>query len=802
MAQSAGWNFDPTYVRSPGGVVTVRDLAGYENHGKLTGAAAITTDAKYAQALHCTGGALRAEVQQNTYPLNISGGLTLFAWVKLDDTTAAPRCIMSANSAGSLAWALYASNAAGNVELRIGANVYSTTTSIRDGAWHVITASLDLVTGTTPTRIDVDGTMALSITGGGGLTYSTSAPTIIEIGRNALSGGEPLNGIVDDVRWWNDPVEVSYWPTLRLTQQKDFLLGAFPLAENGNDASVYSHPLTIDPSATWADGVYHKALRSNGVVAAGIADVAFGDIDRLFIAGWFRMHSLPTSGTKPILTLTDTSGTIKMILTVSSTGVISVNWPDVDGVNATVTSTITVVAGTDYRLYINMNPVFVQMGINAAAGDAQLFSLPVGFPHLSPSVMDVDRLYVGGSPVAAADCSWDYLTFVQNFINNESAALYFSGPVVPGALPPQAIPVGAWDFDEGSGSSVADKSGHGNALTVTSNGVWVTGPNGSPAIRAPSTGTAAAAQDTSLVGWRATPKGMAFAAYVKFEPFNTGARALVFRRAGNDVAHMGYLNSRPWMRLFNAAGTTGGIYYGTMIPTISPGVWYHIAVSLDRFTLRMYVNGVLAGQEYASFASLDQSNALSIVDQLYVGGDSADSGVAAIDNLRIYDEPISHANAKFLYEESFVIQKSIDFAWSVLNEIQKTAAIEWDILGTIQKNVALEWSVMNDVQKAMSFEWAVQTLVETSAALEWDVLGSIQKTLALNWDVLSEIEKQAAFSWAVQTLMTKEVDLAWNIEGVAVALAVYLGANADVDFVVGTQTVQRAYLGGVMVYGS
>ena len=649
MAQSAGYTFEPSTVSVPGGVTRIRDVAGYGVDGTLVGSVALTSTAKYGQALNCTGGAMQANPVAASYPLNTDGGMSLFCWVKLNDNTSAVRVIASASSGGSLAWSLQASNASGFVSMTIAGTEFATTTSIRDGAWHAITMVYDKVSATKTVKIDIDGTLALNTTATPALAYSGT--TVVEVGRNALTGTTPLNGIVDDFRWWNDPVETSFWPNLRAAEQRDFLLGVYPFDGDGVDRSVYGNDLTVHGTATYPSTVqYDRGLKGNGTNPAATRDVMWGSLDRLTTVGWLTLDAAPATA-QPALTITDTSNAIKGQLVVNPDRTLTATWNTLDG-TFSVTSGIAMTVGTPYRLSLSMNPTYVdiQLGAQDGASGAWQTTVGGGTPHLTPQVADLNRLYVAGGPTGAAAVTWDYLTFIANFISAETLVRYWSGAAVPGPQAPPA-PVARYNFDEGSGTTAADTSGNGNTLTLMANGTWVTGSSGSgSALRAPATGSMAAASTTSLTGWGASPRGWSASAWMKFDTPGSGARMLVMRTATGEVAQIGFLSGRLWVRLYNATGGATGIL-NPAAAGISANTWYHVVATLDRYTLRLYRNGVLVFTEYARFINVDLDDALPVPTRLWVGGDNADAGVGAVDQLRLYNQPLSDANVAWLYGE-------------------------------------------------------------------------------------------------------------------------------------------------------
>jgi hypothetical protein len=97
-----------------------------------------------------------------------------------------------------------------------------------------------------------------------------------------------------------------------------------------------------------------------------------------------------------------------------------------------------------------------------------------------------------------------------------------------------------------------------------------------------------------------------------------------------------------WVRLFGAGGTTG-IVSSSRAP-IAAETWTHVAASCDQKSLQMFLNGTAFTVETFS------SGALLEPSELHVGGDKPDSSVADVDDVRLFDTPISAANVRWLYE--------------------------------------------------------------------------------------------------------------------------------------------------------
>ncbi len=662
MAQAAGYSFNPSTVDG----ATVRDLAGYFLHGTVVGSAAITTG-KYGDGLSCTGGALRVPVQAFTYPLNTDGGLSVAAWVKLSTATAAARVIASAAANSTLVWAVYASNASGNVEAVLGGTAYGTTTSIRDGEWHHVLVTLDRTSSTPTVRIVVDGTQVLLQSMGNAPSYTGAAT--LEAGRNALTGTQPLDGIVDDLRWWNDPVQPDYWSTLVAAEQTDHQLAIYPFDDDtAGDYGSYGRELTVAGSATYAQGLYGRALVADGTGAAASGAVDFPDCDRLSITGWMRLDTAPSGSASPVLAINDTLGNPRVRVVVNTDRTMTATWHTIADGTVSVTSANALTVGKWTRVCFEMNPTYV--GIRVDSATRQITNMGDGVPHLTPAVDGLDVLYIGGDATMGSQVSFDYLTFTKNFLNEMTPGYWTGAPVATGYRPAN-IARGVYHFNENTGTTAVDESPSGNNLTLTPAGSWVAGIQGS-SLGSNGTGPGASATIT----WPASPAGWAFSAWVRCRTSSSGARFLVLRGTGGEVAHAGRLNGLFWVRLFGAGGTTG-IINPSQAP-IPDETWTHVAASCDQTGIQFFFNGKWVYAAAYTAGQLLQPNAIA------VGGDNPDSSLADVDDLRLFDTPISTANVDWLYRNAGQFYPSADIPTGVTATAISDDRIDlaWDAVPT------------------------------------------------------------------------------------------------------------------------
>ena len=153
--------------------------------------------------------------------------------------------------------------------------------------------------------------------------------------------------------------------------------------------------------------------------------------------------------------------------------------------------------------------------------------------------------------------------------------------------------VAAYGFNEGSGTSVADVSGNNNTGTLTSGASWSTqGKFGNALSFNGSSGRVDIADAPSL---RLT-NAMTLEAWVN-PTTATAAAPWLARRAlqgQRQLLPRGGLHTwvpRPrWSGTFGEAGAASAA---------APNTWTHLAVTYDRVTLRLYINGVQVTASHA-----------------------------------------------------------------------------------------------------------------------------------------------------------------------------------------------------------
>jgi len=195
--------------------------------------------------------------------------------------------------------------------------------------------------------------------------------------------------------------------------------------------------------------------------------------------------------------------------------------------------------------------------------------------------------------------------------------------------PPMTGLVAAYSFNEGSGTTVADASGNGNAGTVavatwTTSGKYgttLTFNGGSARVTIPDSASLHLTTGMTLEAWvypTATPSGW---------------RDLIYKQ--NDIFQLeasSTIASAP-----TGGGTFGDGWKGLTGPSPLPvNTWSHVAVTYDGSNLTLWVNGVTVATQVQAFPLITSTLPLQI------GGDSIyGQGFAGrIDEVRVYNRAL------------------------------------------------------------------------------------------------------------------------------------------------------------------
>ena len=192
--------------------------------------------------------------------------------------------------------------------------------------------------------------------------------------------------------------------------------------------------------------------------------------------------------------------------------------------------------------------------------------------------------------------------------------------------------VAAYSFNEGTGATVADASGTGNAGTTTST-TWSTSGKNAGALSFNGTSSIVNIPDSASLH---LSTGMTLEAWVRPTTVSNAWRDVIYK--GNDIYFLeatSTTSSRPAGGI--TVGTSDTVTYGTA--ALAVNTWTHLALTYDGANLRLYVNGTQASSAARTGTIATSTNALQI------GGDSlfGQRFAGLIDDVRVYNNALTAA---------------------------------------------------------------------------------------------------------------------------------------------------------------
>jgi autotransporter-associated beta strand protein len=206
------WKLDET-----GSCDTARDFSGNNRHGSATGT---WTTGKLGGGLQLNG-SQKVTVANNSVFLGPSH-FTAMAWVKLSGNLSSSTVVMGKHD-GSNGWKL-TGDASQRLCLTLNGTAVSAKTAVSTGTWHHVAVSWSRITDTIV--FFLDGRVDKTVKG---------APTITTNAANLLIG-DGINGIIDDARYYGDPVSEN---TLKSIYQNGYRSSeGFYMVRASNDNAI------------------------------------------------------------------------------------------------------------------------------------------------------------------------------------------------------------------------------------------------------------------------------------------------------------------------------------------------------------------------------------------------------------------------------------------------------------------------------------------------------------------------------------------------------------------------------------
>jgi len=624
----AHWDMDE------GSGAKINDKSGNGNDGTLVNGPT-WTQGKYGSALSFDGvnDYVDAGNQQN---LQITGPITITAWVKTSNVTSYNGIVTkyyAENGKRGFALEFNPFNPTGG-GLRFIISRDGTSTSIVStnevsiNEWEHIAATYD---GSTM-KLYVDGILKSNANYDAGI-YNTSEKLFL--GRNV--GYSSLNGLLDDIKIYDyarteEEIRLDYnagmaahlGPSGKTCSEDpascmDYgLVGNWDMDEGSgsvlNDNSGNSNHGTLTNGPKWTQGKSGGALQFDG--KDDYVDVENNDIlnfgtNNFSIETWFKsstghdginrfLVAKYCNGYSQNYLLTQTSGN-KLRFSIAN-GTISIVAEASDDYNDNKWHHALAIRNSDsIYLYVDGKLVGSNTGVSSFNVD-NIYNFSIGNRYCAPRYPFFGQI--------------DNVKIYNRALSEEEVRYHYN----------HGGPVAHWDMDEGSGSTINDKSGNGNDGTLVNGPTWTQGKYGS-ALSFDGVDDYVSIPNNSDLDITAD-ENFSYGLWLKTT--STGCSACHFLIKYNPDGYSLHFTGDYVKALVNDSDEQ------ILSPgyRINDGNWHYVEVVFDRSTdyMTLYVDGAARSQtNVETIGSLSNSQALSLMrfNAFYINGQ--------IDDLKFYD---------------------------------------------------------------------------------------------------------------------------------------------------------------------
>ncbi|UVS81642.1 LamG-like jellyroll fold domain-containing protein [Actinokineospora sp. UTMC 2448] len=589
------------YAFDEGAGGSLTDRSGHGHTGTLSGPA-------WAAGRH--GGGLSFDgvddwvTVADTAALDLTDRMTLSAWLRPASASGWRTAVMKERQ-GGLAYALYGAGLdRPSGYLSIGNDVTATGPSaLPVGSWSHVAFTYDGAA----MRLYVNGNLVATVAQTGSAAVSAAA---LRLGGNSV-WGEYFAGVMDDVRVYNR---------------------ALSAAEIAADRDT---PVSSDTTAPSAPGA-PSATGGLGTVALSWTEAT----DDVGVTGYDVHRGAPGFTVSPSTRIATVTG-----LTHTDTGLAAGTYAyrvvaRDGGGNASAPS-------AEATAVVSADTTAPSVAVTGPSGTISgLVSVTATASDSGSGVAGVQFL-LNGQPLGGEDTSapytvsWDTRTVANGAYTltarardnaGNSAVSAAVSVTVSNTGPAPGAPVASYNFDEGAGSVLGDRSGNANHGAVAG-AAWVAGRTGG-ALSFDGVDDMVTVADTPAL--RATT-ALTVSAWVR----PTGGadwRTVVMKERAGGLSYALYSDNaagRP-----AGYGRVGAVDVAVTGPSALPtATWTHLAMTYDGSALRLYVDGVLVSTEIIGGSLATSTGALRL------GGNAVwgEYFVGAMDDVRVYNRTLTAA---------------------------------------------------------------------------------------------------------------------------------------------------------------
>jgi chitodextrinase len=581
------------------------DASGNGQNGTITGAA--WTPGRFRMALHFNGSADRVDLPAlGTF---YKTGFTMEAWIKKDGSAGNGAVVgtwTSSGSGGPMLWMDYISSHLDLTMSNSGGNYVDSGQLPTPGQWQYLTGTYD---GTTA-RIYVNGVLMASKAFSGNVGDSNTW----RIGSYDSPAGGFFDGTIDEVRIYDHALTQPEIQTdmTRPVGTPDTTPPTMPtnfaVASRTPSTITTSWVASTDDSAVTGYNLYRNGTQV-ATVPSGTGSYTF---DSLACESPYTLQVEAGDGAgnlSPRATLNASAGDCDHI-----PPTVSVTAP---GNGATLSGQVTLAATANDDTGIN-DVTFKVDGVQVGDPDT---TTPYSITWDTRTVSNQNHTITA----VARDVS-------NNTTTSSAVTVTVDNSVAP---PPPGL-VAAYSFDEGAGTTAADRSGRGNTGTLN-NVTW--NPNGVFGSAASFNGTSSSFVSVNDSSSLDLTNGMTLEAWIKPTSLS-GWNTVLMKQQTSALSYGLYANT-------GSNGPAGDVQTGSEAevqgPTPLPvNTWSHLAATYNGTVLALYVNGAQVATLLATGPITTSSG------QLRIGSNSiwGEPFNGSIDEVRIYNQPLTAAQIR------------------------------------------------------------------------------------------------------------------------------------------------------------